>query len=56
MECQKMRSYLVETESTVEAEWIGKTFLDKGAYIFHLVFLKKYLIYIYFDLLPYTLH
>ncbi|XP_052695644.1 low affinity immunoglobulin epsilon Fc receptor-like [Crassostrea angulata] len=31
MECQKMCSYLVETESTMEAEWIGKTFLDKAS-------------------------
>lgn len=34
MECQKICSYLVETESRVEAEWIGKTFLNKGRYIF----------------------
>lgn len=30
LECQKMCSYLVEIESKVEAEWIAKTFLDKG--------------------------
>lgn len=30
MDCQKMCSYLVEIESTMEAEWISKTFIDQG--------------------------
>lgn len=30
LECQKMCSYLVEIESKVEAEWIAKTFINKG--------------------------
>lgn len=28
--CQKMCSYLVEIDSTVEAEWIAKTFINKA--------------------------
>ncbi|XP_052695297.1 C-type lectin domain family 17, member A-like, partial [Crassostrea angulata] len=30
MDCQKMCSYLVEIESTMEAEWISKTFIDQA--------------------------
>lgn len=30
LKCRKMCSYMVEIEKAVEAEWIAKTFIDKG--------------------------
>ena len=32
MECRKLCSYLVEIESKEEADWISKTFLEKGIF------------------------
>ena len=32
MECRKLCSYLVEIENKEEADWISKTFLEKGIF------------------------
>ena len=41
MECRKLCSYLVEIESKEEADWISRTFLEKGAFVICKFFARK---------------
>lgn len=45
LKCRKMCSYMVEIESAVEAEWIAKTFIDKGKSIVSESVLRIWFVY-----------